>query len=378
MYIKHERYELAELLTHGSTDDWELPEAGILSAIKLDFRGTNHNDICTEIRQRIVDRLTNIEIADESVNKLFTLRGQQCRFLSYMENRSILPETATLTPLASQLTTLIIPFGRWIGDPIYALDLEKWDQLLLKITNDMIATVVKTDSLNVDIQLITLHDLPTPPTRYIKRYQYLEEKPPRDGQYLDHEIPSRHPIQSVFIFLDPDLDEYGNAVHNPISDSYSVLFDWNSRTIPIWDHRPKDIIRDNAASRGLVNTEGTYFPDATQYIDNAIAYVHAFTAALVAPAAANALAAFEDCNDRFCKLAAVDAGITAIKMMHRGVGYYHGLILYHGEDQPESDWLNPGNTGTRPHGRCRVRVYGYKDDFTLRTCVGTPRNQGEV
>lgn len=378
MYIRHERFELAEVLTNGTTNDWELPEDGVLSAIKLDFRGTNGIDTCEIIRQRIVDRLTWIEVADESRNLVFGLRGQQCRFLSYMENRSILPETATLINLKSQLTTIVIPFGRWIGDPEYALVLQEWDQLILKITNDMIDTLIDDGDLNVDIQLIWLHDLDRLPTRYIKRYEYLAEKPSDDGQYIDHEIPSRHPIQSVFCFLDPDLEEEGNATNDPISDSYNLLFDWNSRTIPIWDHRPKDIARDNATWWGLVNTEGTYIPSATQYIDNAIAYVHAFTEAPVTPAAANALVAYEDCNDRWMKVAAIDIGITALKMMHRGVGYYHGLILYHGGDQPESAWLNPSLNGTRPHGRCRVRVHGYRQDFTLRTCVGTPRAQGEV
>lgn len=378
MLIKRERYYEAEALTLGGTDQFDLPDTGILSYIKLDFRSVNGGNIFTENRNRIVDRITEIRVSDGGTRTLFKLSGQQIKALLRVQQGSILPEVANFGAGKSQTTTLIIPFGRFLRDPEFALDLNPWRQCVLEISNDATNTQFVAESLNVDIQLIWMLDLPAPVREYMKYFVWRESKPSRDGQHVYHELPFDDPLFMCFCQLDPDLEDVGKAVNDPISDSYNVKFTLDERMFPMWDHRPKDIARTNAAIYGTVHTHVRTVPSDSQYTDNCLAYLHAFADSLLI-SATGVPSVFPDTNDRFFLSDPHGTSIVdLISMLFEGIGYYHTLVLHHQIDTPRGDWLNPGPTGPNSRGPVRVDVTGYRDDFTLRTCVSTPMEQGRT
>lgn len=378
MLLKRERFYEAEVLTLGGTDQFDLPDTGLLSYIKLDFRAVNSNDIFTEERNRIVDRITEIRVSDGGTRTLFKLSGQQIKALLRAQQASILPETANFLASRSQLTTLIVPFGRYLRDPEFVLDLDPWRQCVLEITNDATTTQFTPGSLNVDIQLVWLLELGATPPEYIKYFVWREDKPRADGQHVYHELPFDDPLFMCFVQLDPDLNTDGSAVNDPISDSFNLKFTLDERTFPLWDHRPKDIARTNAAIYGTVQTHVRTPPSNSQYFDNCLAYVHAFADAKIDPAIAAPEGAHHDSNDRFMRVVTGLSNPELISMLFDGVGYYHTLFLLHQIDTARNLWINPSPDGTNPRGPIRVDVFGYRDDFTLRTCVSTPMAQGRT
>lgn len=378
MLVKRERYYEAAALTLGATDQFDLPDTGFLSFIKLDFRATNGNDIFTVNRNRIVDHLTEIKISDGGTRTLFTLRGQEIKALLRAQQGSILPETANFLAGASQLTTLIIPFGRFLRDPEFILDLDPWRQLVLEITNDGSATEFVVESLNVDIQLVWIIDPPAKPKEFMKYFTWREDKPARDGQHVYHELPFDDPIFMCFAQLDPDLEDTGCATNDPISDSYNVKFTLDERMFPLWDHRPKDIARTNAAIYGTVQTHLRTPPSDSQFFDLALAYVHALADADIDAVAGAFTENWHDSNDRF---QITRLGFTPCDMKQilvDGVGYYHTLFMLHMIDSPRAAWLDPKHKMDGGRGPVRIDVTGYRDDFTLRTCIGTPMIQGRT
>lgn len=378
MFPRYERYYEAEVLTNASTNKYELPKIGVLTAIKLDFRQSNAATIDGANRARIVDRLTEIAITDGGTQKMFSLTGQQCKTIHHFNEQNILPENANLIDSKSQLTTLIIPFGRFIGDEQFALDLSKFSSAYIEITNDTSTTQCANGSLNVDIQLISFADMARGPTQYIKYYERFTEKPSADGQHVYHDIPPNDPLYMLFCQLDPDLETVGNAVNDPMSDSYNLKATLQNRAMTMWDHRPKDIVRTNAINYGLVNTEGHYQTSETQFADMAIAYVHSITDAYISNVDAG-VPYWEDCQNRWQKLSASSGAVPISHIHARGVGYYHTLMLYHGLLINPNEWLNPATTGGRnPLGPVRIDMYGHKDDFTLRTCLAIAKTQGQT
>ena len=376
MIRQFERYYEAEVLTLGGTDKWELPEAGILAGIKLDFRSTNGNNLNTLARNSIIDRLTEIKVSDGGTRTFFTLRGQEIKALHRFENGSCLPDEARFLVGASQLTTLFIPFGRDALDFEFAFDLTANPSIFLEITNDASIDQFTAGSLNVDIQLCWLTGDFVKPKEYIKYFTWRENKPRANGQHVYHEISPLDPLYLVMTQLDPDLEDTGCAINDPSSDSYNIKFTLDERNTPLWDHRPKDIMRQNAAQYGVVNTQLRPVPSTTQYFDNRLAYVHSFASALMGTAAATDHVLFHDSNDRFMPVEEINDAPEMLLMLFEGVGYYHCLNLYHAIGVDRSKWLNPnvGTAGSR--GPIRLDVYGYRDDFTVRTILGTPKLQG--
>jgi len=378
MIIKRERYFEAEVLNFAATDKFELPESGILSYLKLDFRATTAANIFTKANPRIVDRLTEIKISDGGTRTMFSLRGQEIKALIRAMQGSILPETAIFSAAESQLTTLVIPLGRYLRDPEFALDCSKFPDLYLEITNNFTATQFTAGSVSVDIQLIYLENLPRIPAEYMKHFTWREGKPRADGQHVYHELSSIDPLYLVMCQLDPDLNDTGEPSENPASDSYNLKMTLDDRTTPLWDHRPKDIWRDNAATYGTVITHVRTVPSTTQYTDCCLAYVHSFADAQIGAAQITALATHENNNDRFFKLVDTGTTPTMLAMIFEGIGYYHTMMLYHAFDTDRANWLNPGLSGASPRGPIRIDMYGHKDDFTLRTCLSTPKAQGST
>jgi len=376
MIRQYERYYEAEVLTLGGTDKWELPENGILAGVKLDFRARNGNGLNTLPNNSIVDRMTEIKISDGGTRTFFTMRGQEIRALHRLENSRCLPETANFEVGKSQLTTLYIPFGRDALDYEFAFDLSKNPSIFLEITNDAGLTQFVGESLNVDIQLVWLTGDMTTPKEYIKYFTWRENKPRADGQHVYHEISPLDPLYLIMTQLDPDLEDTGCATNDPSGDSYNVKFTLDERNLPLWDHRPKDIMRMNAAQYGVVMTQLRPVPSTTQFFDNRLASLHSFADSAID--ANNDHLTWHDTNNRFirARTVAVEGSPELAAMLFEGVGYYHTMALYHAIGVDRSKWLNPnvGIPGSR--GPVRLDVYGHRDDFTVRTVLGTPKAQG--
>lgn len=383
MYQKVYRKHKAKVMTLASTDSYDLPEAGIVSALKLDFRATAAANINTAARRKIADRLTKIEITDGGTKTMFSLTGQEAKALSLYALGKQQPEYNGI--LAAQIlrSTIVIPFGEYIGDPRRALDLSAWDQAALEITNDASATQYTSGTQTVDVQLITLEDLAAKPTEYYKHYQWKAGKPSAAGQFVNHELPTTEKIRRYFVQIDPDLAATDAMTNDPAIDTSNAKFTFGAGKEVVVDARPHDIFAENAARYGEVMTGGLYIDSATVYVDSLLAYVTSLTFSPTSATASGVITA-EDVlsilQSRMQLMTNIGTGTTtpAQSMVRAtGMGYYHTMSLFDAGSPDSALFLDPSKTGGGK-GPVELEWYCATADHTLRSCLTVPMKQGEA
>lgn len=377
VYLKHQRKYKVKALTNNATDSLELPETGIVSAISLTLSAANASAVQNSNKARIIDHITAVELTDGGTKKLFSLRGQECKALDFYHLGHVPHEAAILYGNKTQRTQVIIPFGAYVGDPKRALDLSAWNQVNLDITNDATTSNWAAAALNVDVQLITLEDLAAKPTEYYKSYEWKSEKPAAAAQYVNQTLPTTDKIRRVIMQLDPDLASTGDPTNDPVSDSNNIKMTFQEGKEIVWDHRPKDLMRANAAVYGQVETSGRYFLSTTQYLDNQIAYKtnsHFGWVSDGAPAATD-IAELTESNSRFEVAAASSTGVTYFDLLAKGIGYLHTVSLFDSMSEDSAMFLDPSKSAKGPVG---LEVYNVQDDHTIRTCLMVPQKQGQA
>ncbi len=383
MYQKNNRAYKVENLTNGDTDSLELAEAGVVSAIQLVFSALSAASIQNNSKARIIDHLTKIEVTDGGTRKMFSLTGQELKALDFYHLGKIMPEAAPLYGGFTQRTEVVIPFGAYIGDPKRALDLGAFDQVDLEITNDATTAMWAAAALNVDVNLISLEDLASPPAGYYKHYEWKGEAPSAAAQYVYHKLPTTEKIRRVMFQIDPTLLATGVPTNNENADAGNIKFSFKERKEVVWDHRPKDIFRANAAVYGQPKTRARYFPSTTQYADLAIGYVesmHGGVGNFTSGDGYTDIPVIEDNNLRFTKWGSIglpsgssDSGFMDIEAV--GVGYYDTGILYDAMSEDETQFLDPTSNGKGP---VWIDYYGDQSDRKYRTSLTVPMKNGEA
>lgn len=377
MYLKFTRHEKVKALANNATAKIELPEAGVLTAIKLAFEAANASGIHNANKARIVDRLTKVEITDGGTDTMESLTGQCFRALDFYHLKQVMSEAAILYGAKTQRSSIIIPFGEYIGDPKRGLDLGAWDEVDLEITNDAGATQWADTALKVDVELISMMDLPAVPSSYYKHYQWRAEKPAAAGQYVRHQLPTTERVKRYFVQVDPDLETAGNPTADPTGDAYLWDFSFKERTEYVFkDARPKDVMRYNAGVYGQVQTAGRYFASATQYFDLGIGYATNAPAGWctdAVPAATDYLEMAES-NDRYQVVKGV-AGVNFADVIAQGVGYYHTFVPFDSMSGEEPTFLDCSKTGKGP---VYLDWFGSAASHTVRSILTVSKKQGET
>jgi len=383
MYWKQHRAYKEDPMSN--TDTWkeELPEKGALSGLILQFLQVNANGVQNNNKARLLDHLTKIEVTDGGTETMFSMTGQETKALNFYDEGHVDHEMAILYGNKTQRTSLFIPFGLGFKDIDHMLDLATWDSVYLEITNDLTTDDCADKAAKVDVQLLLAEDLGMAPVNYIKNYEWRNNKPKADEQWLYHKLPTRDMIRRVMVQTDPDLATTGEATNDPVTDSNELKFTFREGSEVVWDHRPKDIMKANALAYGLVKTRGRYFQSTTQSFDTAVGYVANEQFSEMGDTASGtvtAVAVMEESNQRFQKLRTINAGATApefIDLQVMGAGYYHTMVLFDAGLKGVEEYLNPGKEG-ESKGPVDIEWYSVKDDHTLRTCLSVPMPQGEA
>lgn len=380
MYLREHRYLKDKIVANAGTFDEELPETGVLTAIRLQMYMVNAANIQANNRARIIDRITSLEVNNGSDKSAYSVRGQQAKVINFLDYGFVPFEKAILQQTYYQRTDVVIPFGRYIGDPMFGLDLSEYDEMWLEHVNDLTTDQCANNALKTNVNLIYMEDLPSKPTEYLKNYEWRDKKPAADAQELRFKLPTRNLLKRVTVQLDPDLNTNGSAVSDPKSDSMEIGFTFKDGEETIFDHRPKDIARFNAYLYGLVETQGRYFQSTSQYYDNAIMDVMNLQSAEVGTAMTGTAihSVLDESNNRFDVLKNIASGTTYpnnLDIRAIGAGYYHTLVLFDAMKGGMADFLNPAVTGDAK-GTVEIYNNGYKDDHTMRAVLCVPVSNG--
>lgn len=372
MYFKDQRYEKAKASTLAATHTVELPDSGLLDAISMYFRITNAADMSGVGPTNIHNHLTKIEVIGDTDKTLFSMRAE-CAIAKAFRKMGALPPFKQ-DEYNGKSQDMLIPlfFGRKYRDGKYALDLSAWDKVELKVTNDFTTSLITAGSLSMETRLCTIEDTTETHAKFLKQWEYEADKPDADGDYLRPKLPTRGLLRSLMIQLDPDLTALtAQVAQDPAGDSYNWKLWFRDRALTIFDHRPRDIMRDEHRRIGIGNSNVKAYPSTTKYTDLHWAEVLGVSYAGCGDSADATLPSVEDSRDRFQKLGFA-GGVTQLQLSMIGVGLFHTFeIPFYLPDDEEATYLNLDN-----YKPVEIEWYGYKDDNTHRIILEKPIGQG--
>lgn len=372
MYFKEQRFQKAKASTLASTHKVELPATGMLDSLSMYFRITNAADMSTHAPTNIHHHVTKIEVIGDTDKTLFSLTGEEA-IAKVFRKMGALPYM-TQNEYNGKSQDLLIPlfFGRKYKDGHYALDLSKWDKVELQVTNDFTTDEIVAASLSMETRLCTIEDSPETYPKFLKQWEYDATKPDSDADYVRPKLPTTGLLRSLMIQLDPDLTaDTAEMVSEPIGDSYNWKLWFKDRALTIYDHRPKDLIRDEARRIGLGHSCLMPYPSTTKYADYHWALVQAVTVCGMLDSGDATQPSTEDERSRYQKLGFAGA-VTMLQAHVLGIGLFHTFeIPFYLPDDLEANYLN-----LETYKPVEIEWYGYKDDHTHRMILEKPIGQG--
>jgi hypothetical protein len=157
-----EIYREAVVSDEVSTVVIDLPRSNILSGLVLNVHATNG---ATAGAQYPPDMVKKIEVIADGSKELYSLDGREAFLATYALTGRIPPCGHSKAANAEQFTSILVPFGRFIGDADYYLNCAEYTSLELRITFNATvgATGIVDNSLYLEVLgLMAMEGAPAP------------------------------------------------------------------------------------------------------------------------------------------------------------------------------------------------------------------------
>ena len=371
-------------LTDADTDSLDLPSEGMISKMEIIISNENVAAISNVHRRRLAEHITNILLTGDTNDILHDLNAMQSRVFAMDTEMKIPPEAARCYDSAEQYSTIPIYFGRYARDEDYGLDLKKWTNVKLALTNDFEATTFTADMGMVEVKALWTFDDDISPSHYLAKTLVDAQSVPTAGNWARPVIlPVRFPIRRIgcegYI---PTLNE-GATVGSPkatlANSLQEIKFTKKARKDVIWQDTLAQLFRFNEDEYGHGLHE-VYLdhgdPANALWSDTALGEVDAVTTSIygTAPTLVNdwgeaALDFARHLNmTQWPNTAGTHVGINAY-----GRGYNStGLFRFYSWTPREiagdflDDWLH---AGSGRDGVCEIRYQIGDEDVVARTLI---------
>ena len=371
MYFKEQRYEKAKASTLASTHKVELPESGILDSILMYLRITNAADMSGVKSSNIHAHVTKIEVIGNADKSLFSLTAEEAIAKAYRKMGHL--PSFKQCEYNDDPQDMLIPifFGRKYKDGKYALDLSKWDKVELQVTNDFTTTEIADASLSMETRLVTLEDSVEEHAKFLKQWEYVATVPSADASYVREKLPSSGLLRALMIQTSPDLDATtGKCSQDPAGDPYNWKLWFKDRALTIYDHRPRDLMRDEHMKLGIGHSAVKAYPSTTKFVDLHWAEVLAVATGPVGQVSTYTCPGIGDNRDRFQNVTYAGTA-TMIQLKAMGAGLFHTWeIPFYNKDE-EAEYLNLDT-----YKPVETEWYAKEDGHTYRVILEKPIGQG--
>jgi len=143
---------LDKVISENTTDKWDLPERGHVSALLAKIRTKNETYLNSYDDPHPVQRLTKIRLLGNGNFELLNLSGRQLHALNFWDRGEMSKEGLCEIDTAEQEQWLYLPFGRWLGDTKFGLILENFAAgVELEQTNNISTTYYQDNETKVTL-----------------------------------------------------------------------------------------------------------------------------------------------------------------------------------------------------------------------------------
>jgi len=198
-YFRQDRKWKAETQTAGTTFSEALPAAGILDAILLTVRVQNSSAMYDRPKRMIHDHLTKIVVKADGVESFKDVWGPTL-IAEWMLQYGRLPP-GFIDEMSANYQTEVFPilFGRRFKDGEFGLDLSKFGETRLEITNDYASADLQSDtSIAFDIDLWFLENA-VAPANFIGTSQISSHTWTGNSQEWTFKAPKKYKVRRILL-----------------------------------------------------------------------------------------------------------------------------------------------------------------------------------
>jgi hypothetical protein len=199
LHFRLQRFKQSEVLTEGTTWSEELPGAGVLDHILATFRVYNNGAQYDRAKPHIWDHLSKIVVKGDGVESAFDAWGQTVLAEYAVQYGKLPPGYIDLMSSNYQSLAFPIMFGRKLKDGKMGLDLSKFKDLRLELTNDwVVGDLQATKNIWLDLDLYFLENAPVP-ANYIGTSQIASHTWTANSQKYTFKVPTKYPVRRIFL-----------------------------------------------------------------------------------------------------------------------------------------------------------------------------------
>ena len=343
MFLQREYIRENASMTLNSTYQVDLPEHGLLSSILFRVSGSQASGMGqTDLKWRILDFISKVEIIANGATVIKSLKCDMIQALGFYDQKVVAPDSWRNYATNTQYCYFLLNFGTHYGDMKRALDLSKFSNVELKVTND--ATSSEFSDLTLSSMAVYLRDFqPAGLEGYIRTEEWRNWTTAQDEtKYFD--IPTEHVIRRIVLQAIPGVD--GNNVENTnmfnLMDDVDLTLD--TGVIRVYKGGIDDIVRSNLYEYGQhVITEGSEYMTADYGVNVGIGYVTggAWGAGSQDGAGAAVIPTMETGRTSFTQKPETYEADSPIGFMFKGVAYQNTLVFRFDYENDSNLWLDP-------------------------------------
>lgn len=199
----------AMVLDESATNRFDLPERGALSALLINLYATNEITL-DEYDNPYPFQRTTLRVVGNGNVELVNLKGKQLVGINFWE----LPNQPTLSLVQWDANTnsssLLILFGRYLGDPKYGLHLDKFASgVQVEETNTFSTTYYADGYCKWDVYGLFRKD-PEPGLfsgGYLRKRQIIDKDTASETQYAV-KLPTVNKLRQIHLFTEPDISSH--------------------------------------------------------------------------------------------------------------------------------------------------------------------------
>lgn len=344
MYWQRELLRDTVSMTFNQTFELDLPKTGLLGSLALYVTSTqNGGPFLTVPKWRLIDYLSKIELIGDGAEVIKSFDGRQALACAFYDN-GVVPDSMwrhySNTP---HRQVIPINFGRRLFDSLHALDLSRFDQVKLKVTNNATSTQFTTD-IKISVLAYWLREQTAPTVGYYREEEYKTWAPVAAAvEYTD--LPTLLKIRRILLRARPAVDT-ADAQNNSSMGNLMNAIDFTIRTgqTRVYHNSLDLLARLTADESGKrAETAGVIDRTADYGFEVGIGYVEQFVSA---PATKNEsltvypLTVADHDNQDSSQLMRYRAADSPLSWWARGYGYMHNVPLFASLYDDDSDLLD--------------------------------------
>lgn len=262
----------------GETYKLDLPENGLLTSLIIRISGAELTAYGKGMHDwRIIDKISKLSVILNGATVCKSLTGYQAQALAYYDQGVLPPGDWRNYAANTQNEYMLINFGRYMGDPDFGLDLSKFANVELQLTN----TAANTEFTSFSVSIYAMYLRGTQAGQF-QGYMRTEEwrawtTVSDETKYND--LPVEHLIRRILLEAVPDQSATFENDANMSSQMDDISLGLDTGQVRIYKGGIDDLMRENYMDTGKpVIVGGQMYADADDGVDlslgRALIYVH--------------------------------------------------------------------------------------------------------